>query len=128
MKKLYLFAVLGLFAVAAMAQQQTLGDVARANKTKKHGSATTKLDDDNFARSSAPDSTPEAKTDADGKKTDDKSADAKDTKDAKKDPADANKAKDDLSKKIEEQKKEIATLNRELDVSTREARLRAAAF
>src|SRR5215467_14061635 len=109
MKKFYLLAVMGLFAVVAIAQQPALGDVARANKSKKHGSATTKLDDDNFSRSSTPDMAPAPKTDADDKQTADKPADAKD---AKKDPAAAQKANDELTKKIQDEKKEISTLNR----------------
>ncbi len=128
MKKIVLFAVMCLFATAAVAQQ-SLGDVARANRSKKHATATTNLDDDNFARSSAPAAEPTAKADAAGKdasKAEDKSAGSGD---AKKEAADAqDKKNDQLKNQIETQKKEIATLQRELDVAEREARLRAAAY
>jgi len=130
MKKLFLFVVMSLFAVAAVAQQ-SLGDVARANRAKKHASATTKLDDDSFARSTAPAAEPAAKPDTDAKKTDDKTTDGKDAdaKDAKKDAAEAQKQKNDqLKGQIDAQKKEIATLQRELDIAERESRLRAAAY
>ena len=125
MKKLLLFVVMSLFAAAAVAQQ-SLGDVARANRAKKHATATTRLDDDTFARNTAPSIEPAAKPDTNAKKTDDKSADAKD---AKKDTADAQKQKNEqLKGQIEAEKKEIAALQRELDVAEREARLRAAAY
>src|SRR5215475_10355785 len=118
MKKLFLLVVMCLFAAAAVAQQ-SLGDVARANRAKKHAAATTKLDDENFARSSTPE--PPSKPESDVAK----SADA----DAKKDSADAQKQKnEEMTKQIEAQKKEIASLQRELDVAQREARLRAAAY
>jgi chromosome segregation ATPase len=128
MKKLFLLAVMSLFAAAAVAQQ-SLGDAARANRAKKHASATTKLDDDNFARSAAPSSGPAPKEDAaskDASKTDEKGGEAKDSK---KDAAEAQKQKNDQIKgQIESQKKEIATLQREIDIAEREARLRAAAY
>jgi hypothetical protein len=77
MKKLFLLAIMSLFAAAAVAQQ-SLGDVARANRAKKHTPATTNLDDDTFARSSSPSQEPDAKADASVKKADDKSMDTKD--------------------------------------------------
>jgi chromosome segregation ATPase len=137
MKKLCLVFAICLFAAAAFAQD-SLGDVARANRAKKHSSGNTvKLDDD-----SMPHSTPVSggadsakKTDetkADDKKTDEKSTDAKDAdaKDAaKKDPAEAQKAKnEELKKQIDAEKKEIATLQRELDIAQREAKIRASAY
>ncbi|MCU1255790.1 MAG: hypothetical protein JWM83_2089 [Candidatus Angelobacter sp.] len=132
MKKLSLMVVLCLVGAATVVQQsfaQSLGDVARANRAKKHASASAvKLDDDSMPHSSAPSAGSEAEA---AKKTDDRSAGAKETdsKDAKKDTADAQKQKNDqLTKQIDAQKKEIATLQRELDVATREARLRAAAY
>ncbi|HZD93674.1 MAG TPA: hypothetical protein VE133_05425 [Candidatus Sulfotelmatobacter sp.] len=117
MKKLSLLIVLSLFAGAAVAQQ-SLGDVARKNRAKKHDSATTKLDDDSFARNPSPSTEPAAK------------AENKDeaARDAKKTSAPAQPKGDDLKKQIESQKKEIATLQREVDVAEREARLRAAAY
>jgi hypothetical protein len=130
--------VMCLFAAVAVAQQ-SLGDVARANRANKHSSSgETKLSDDNMSRS-APSSTYESEADKktddkdkDDKKTDDKDADAKeaDAKAApKKDTADAQKQKnEELKKQIADQTKEISTLQRELDIAQREARLRAAAF
>jgi len=130
MKKLFLILVtlmVCVFAAAAVAQQeQSLGDVARANRAKKHTSSSAiKLDDDTMPRSSTPSTSSEPET---AKKTEDKSADA-DKEAAKKDAAAAQKQKnEDLKKQIDDEKKEIATLQRELDIAQREARLRAAAF
>jgi hypothetical protein len=138
MKKICLMFVMCLFAAAAIAQQ-SLGDVARANRSKKHTtSSEVKLDDDNMPRSSTPSA---AGPDADKKKTDDKKADGKDAdakegdtaaaskKDTAKDAAEAQKQKNgELTKQIAEQTKEIATLQRELDIAQREAKLRAAAY
>ena len=126
MKKLYLVVVVCLFATAALAQQ-SLGDVARANRAKKHSSSSAvKLDDDTMPRSSTPSSV------AEPAKTDDKSADAKDDEGKaapKKDTPDAGKQKnEELKKQIDAQKKEIATLQRELDIAQRESRLRAASY
>jgi hypothetical protein len=129
MKKSFLLAVMFLFAAAAVAQQ-SLGDAARANRAKKHAAATTKLDDDSFARSAAPAAEPAAKPDTEAKNSDDKSAD-KDSpaKETKKDSAEAQKQQNDkLKGQIDAQKKEIATLQRELDIAERESRLRAAAY
>ena len=94
MKKLLLIFAVCLFGAAAYAQQ-SLGDVARANRAKKHASSSTvKLDDDSMPHSSAPSAGSEAEA---ARKADDKSADAKDAdqKDAKKDAADAQKQKTD---------------------------------
>jgi len=130
MKKLFLILVtlmVCVFAAAAVAQQeQSLGDVARANRAKKHTSSSAiKLDDDSVQRSSTPSTSSEPET---AKKTDDKSADA-DKEAARKDAAAAQKQKsEDIKKQIDDEKKEIATLQRELDIAQREARLRAAAF
>lgn len=131
MKKLFLFTAICLFAAAAAVAQQSLGDVARANRAKKHASATTNLSDDNFARSNAPAPDSSGKAGAAGKdpdKVDEKGADAKDApaKDAKKDSTAGQN--DKLKGQIEAQKKEIAQLQRELDVAEREAKLRAAAY
>jgi chromosome segregation ATPase len=128
MKKFLLIFAVCMF-VAAAYSQQSLGDVARANRAKKHASSSTvKLDDDSMPHSSAPSAGSEAEA---ARKSDDKSAEAKDAdqKDAKKDTAEAQKQKTDaLQKQIESEKKEVATLQRELDIAQREARLRAAAF
>jgi hypothetical protein len=134
MKKLFLFTAICLFAAVAAVAQQSLGDVARANRASKRATATTNLSDDNFARSNAPAAQSPAKEDAaskDADKSEDKTADAKDAsakdgKDAKKDTAASQNEK--LKGQIEAQKKEIAQLQRELDVAEREARLRAAAY
>jgi chromosome segregation ATPase len=127
MRKILLIFAVCLFGATVYAQ--SLGDVARANRAKKHASSSTvKLDDDSMPHSSAPSAGSEADA---ARKSDDKSAEAKeaDQKDAKKDSADAQKQKnDDLKKQIESEKKEVATLQRELDIAQREARLRAAAF
>jgi len=133
MKKfLLMFAVCLVGAIVNAQQsssQQSLGDVARANRARKHASpSAVKLDDDTTPRSSTPSSNSESDT---KKSSDDKTADAKDAdKDApKKDTAEAQKQKnEELKKQIDAEKKEIATLQRELDIAQREARLRAAAF
>jgi hypothetical protein len=132
MKKLSLMFVVCLFAAAAFVQQsfaQSLGDVARANRAKKHSSTSAvKLDDDSMPHNSVTSTGSEPET---AKKGDDKSTDAKstDAKDAKKDTADSQKQKNaDLKKQVDEEKKEIGTLQRELDIAQREARLRAAAY
>jgi hypothetical protein len=130
MKKLFLILVTlvmcGFAAVAVAQQEPSLGDVARANRAKKHTSSSAiKLDDDTMPRSSTPSTSSEPET---AKKTDDKGTDA-DKEAAKKDAAAAQKQKnDDLKKQIDDEKKEIATLQRELDIAQREERLRAAAF
>src|ERR1700731_1400123 len=131
MKKLSVMVVLCLAGAATFVQQsfaQSLGDVARANRAKKHASASAvKLDDDSMPHSSVPSAGSEAEA---AKKTDDKSASTKEaeSKDAKKDTADAQKKSEELKKQIEGGKKEIASLQRERDIATREARLRAAAY
>ena len=133
MKKLLFLSLISAFAAAAVAQQQSLGDVARANRAKQRPTATTNLSDDNFARSSEPPSGPASKADAagtDAAKADDKN-DGKsgEAKDAKKDAAaDDQKKNDRLKGQVEAQKKEIATLQRELDIAEREAKLRSAAY
>src|SRR4030088_2210857 len=131
MKKLSLMVVLCLVGAATVVQQsfaQSLGDVARANRAKKHASTSAvKLDDDSMPHNSAPSAGSEADA---ARKADDKSASAKgaEYKEAKKE-TDAQKPKNDqLTKQIDGQKKEIGTLQRELDIATREARLRAAAY
>jgi cell division protein FtsL len=152
MKKLFLLLAMCTFAAAAFAQQsssqQSLGDVARANRAKKHAnSSETKLNDDNMARTATPSASAEPDAKADDKKADDKDADAKDAdakdadgkaadskeadaKDAKKDTgADAQRQKnEELQKQIDAEAKEVAMLQRELDVAQREARLRASAY
>jgi hypothetical protein len=133
MKKFFLILLVCVFAAAVAQQssaQQSLGDVARANRAKKHTSSSAiKLDDETMPRSSTPSTSSEPAT---AKKTDDKSDDKNaeaDKEAAKKDAAAAQKQKnEDLKKQIDDEKKEIATLQRELDIAQREERLRAAAF
>src|SRR5579864_6131589 len=128
MKKFLLIFAVCLFGAAAYGQQ-SLGDVARANRAKKHAnSSTVKLDDDSMPHSSAPSAGSEA---AAARKYEYKSAHAKATDQtaAKKNKAHAQKQKnDEVKKQIDEEKKEVATLQRELDIAQREARLRAAAY
>src|SRR5579864_5131850 len=113
MKKLFLLLAMCTFAAAAFAQQ-SLGDVARANRAKKHAnSSETKLDDDNMARSSTPSASAEPDAKADDKKADDKDADAKDAsakdadgKTADSKDADAKDAKKDSTADAQKQKNE----------------------
>src|SRR3954470_15298878 len=111
MKKFLLIFAVCLFGATVYAQ--SLGDVARANRAKKHpNSSTVKLDDDSMPHSSAPSAGSEAEA---ARKSDNKTADAKDAdqKDARKDAADAQKQKnDELLKQIDSEKKEVATLQR----------------
>jgi len=128
MKTIYTMLVMCLFiGAAAAAQDQSLGDVARANRAKKHSSASAiKLDDETVARTSSPSTSSEPDT---AKKADEKTSDAKDADASKANPAEAQKQKgDDIKKQIDAETKEIAILQRELDVAQREARLRAAAY
>lgn len=138
MKKLCLVFAICLFTAVAFAQE-SLGDVARANRAKKHSNTNTvKLDDDSMPHSTGASLDNAKKTDeasADNKKTDEKSPDAPDAKEtnakdaAKKDPAEEQKLKnEELKKQIDVQSKEIATLQRELDIAQREAKLRASAY
>src|SRR5579859_2803716 len=116
MKNLLPIAILSLFAAAAIAQQQSLGDVARANRAKQRATATTNLNDDNFARSNAPT--------ADSAASKEKAADSKaaPATGAKKDSTAPQN--DRLKGQIDAQKKEVATLQRELDIAERETKLR----
>jgi hypothetical protein len=119
-----------LIMSAGVFAQQTLGDIARQNRTKKKGTSNVKLDDDNMPRTA----TPQADTSKDKDKKEDENSSAadksKDDKDAtKKENADAQSKKgDEIKGKLEAQKQEIARLQRELDISQREAKLRAATF
>ena len=119
-----------LIMSAGVFAQQTLGDIARQNRTKKKGTSNVKLDDDNMPRTA----TPQADTSKDKDKKDDENSSAadksKDDKDAtKKEHADSQSKKgDEIKGKLEAQKQEIARLQRELDISQREAKLRAATY
>src|SRR5262249_15652560 len=110
MKKHFLMLVMYLFAVTALAfaqqasSQQSLGDVARSNRAKKHpSSSSVKLDDDTVTRTATPSTSSEPDT---AKKADEKAPEAKeaDAKAAPKDTADAQKQKnEELKKQIEAQ-------------------------
>lgn len=120
MKKYLPIFVLMLFAASAWAQ--SLGEVARQNRTKKKPSASVRLDDDNMPRTLLANAEPETPKDADKKAAD------KD-KDKDKKAADAAAQKTDkLTDQIKAQKEEITKLQRELDIVQREQRLRAAAY
>jgi hypothetical protein len=119
MKKYLPIFVLILFAAGAWAQ--SLGEVARQNRTKKKPSASVRLDDDNMPRTLLANAEPEPAKDAD------KQAADKD-KDKDKDKKAAAPKSDKLIDQIKGQKEEIARLQRELDIVQREQRLRAAAF
>src|SRR5690349_20507225 len=105
MKKCLLIFAMCVSGAAVFAQQavaqQSLGDVARANRAKKRTSSSTiKLDDDTVQRSSTPSTSSEPDT---AKKTDDKSTDA-DKEAARKDAAAAQKQKnEDLKKQIDDE-------------------------
>jgi heme exporter protein D len=125
MKRAVLFGVTFLFAVAVWAQQQSLADIARQNRTQKKGSAAVRLNDDNMPRSLT------ANADENAPKTDDKTAKDSDKaadKDKDKDAKAAKPNSEQIVKAVEAQKQEINRLQRELDVAQREQRLRAAAF
>jgi len=129
MKNLLPIAILSLFAAAAIAQQQSLGDVARANRAKQRATATTNLNDDNFARSNAPSAEPAAKPETESKDAAKPDEKAGESRDARKDAAQTEQQKNGrLKGQIDAQKKEIATLQRELDIAEREAKLRGAAY
>ncbi len=119
-----------LIMSAGVFAQQTLGDIARQNRTKKKGTSNVKLDDDNMPRTA----TPQADTSKDKEKRMMSTASAadksKDDKDAtKKENADSQSKKgDEIKGKLETQKQEIARLQRELDIAQREAKLRAATY
>jgi hypothetical protein len=116
--KVFLF-LLALAVAAPAVAQQSLGDAARQNRSKKKTAATVKLTDENLPR---PSSAPEEEV---AKPT----APPVDKDQAKKNDADTAKQKQEAIKKgIEDQKKQIAGLQRELDLLQREQRLRAAAF
>ena len=125
-----LFAVLiTIFLCAGAIGQQSLGDIARQNRTKKKASSTIKFSDDNMPRTIAPAAEP-AKDPADQDEKSAKEADqgTKDKK-AEANPAEAEKQKkEDIQKSIDSEKKEIADLQRELDIAQREQKLRAAAY
>lgn len=121
MKRIVLLALVLCFAAGAWAQQ-SLGEIARKNRSQKKATSTVRLDDDNMPRKVIPDepSDDASKTAAKPTGTDDKT---------KKDAPDSAKQKsDELQQKLKDQKEEIGKLQRELDVVQREQRLRAAAF
>jgi hypothetical protein len=128
MKELVVLFAMYVFAVAAAAQQ-SLGEIARANRAQKSPiPATMQWNDDTMPRSSAPATSlkPEPrKTDEEAPAT--READAWEAAQINSD--DARKLKlDELNKQIELQEKEISLLQRELNVARGETELRVAAY
>jgi hypothetical protein len=136
MKKLCgLILLCGLAAGAQQQDQQppqkSLGEIAREYRAnKKPGAPVRVIDNDAFPSVGA--TTPAAPADttsdtksADGKKDDGKGGDAKDQ--AKVTPSEQQKW-DAWKVKLDAQKRDVALLQRELDVTDREARVRAATF
>ncbi|MBZ5525212.1 MAG: hypothetical protein LAP21_23545 [Acidobacteriia bacterium] len=117
MKRIFvlLIACAGLLVMSASAQ--SLGDIARQNRANKKPSTGSKIVIDNDTMPSVG-AAPEAKDKTEAKKDEGKAEP----------PKDAGKSAEDWKSKIDSQKKEIVQLQRELDVSEREAKLRAAAF
>jgi hypothetical protein len=125
-----LFAVLITISLCAGAiGQQSLGEIARQNRTKKKPSSTIKFSDDNMPRTIAPEAEP-AKGAADQDENSGAEAEkASKEKKAESNPAEAEKQeKQEIQKNIDSEKKEIADLQRELDIAQREQKLRAAAY
>jgi len=125
----------GLVAGAQQQDQQppqkSLGEIARENRAnKKPGAPVRVIDNDAFPSVGATmpatpaDTTSDAKS-ADGKKDGGKGADAKDP--GKVTPSEQEKW-NAWRAKLEVQKHDVALLQRELDVTDREARVRAATF
>jgi hypothetical protein len=113
-------------------QQPSLGDIARQYRAqKKPGPPARVLDNDAFAAvnsstsTQASDTPEDANKASDDKKTDIKSGDSKDL--AKVTPTEQQKW-DSWKAKLDAQKREVALLQRELDVTDREARVRAANY
>ncbi len=120
MKRILPLAMVLCLAAGAWAQQ-SLGEIARKNRTQKKATSTVKLDDDNMPRKAMPDQSPETPKDT--------AAAPEDKEKAKKEAADSAKQQNDqLQQKLKDQKAEISRLQRELDIAQREQRLRAAAF
>ena len=104
--------VLVLGMSAGVFAQQTLGDIARQNRTKKKGTSNVKLDDDNMPRTATPPSRirHKDKKDDDNASAADKSKDEKDA--TKKENADAQSKKgDEIKGKLEEQKRRLHACN-----------------
>lgn len=124
MKKFLPLIAVMLFAVGAWAQQ-SLGEIARANRARKKPSATIRLNDDNTPRtltSNADDNS--AKQAALGR-----NLGKSDSGKAKKKAANSGKQSNDkLAGEINKQKDEITRLKHELDIAQREQRLNAAAY
>ncbi|HET6934835.1 MAG TPA: hypothetical protein VFI72_08350 [Candidatus Angelobacter sp.] len=119
MKRILPLAMVLCFAAGAWAQQ-SLGEIARKNRSQKKATSTVKLDDDNMPRKAVPDQSPETPKDT--------AATPEDKDKAKKEAAESKQQNDQLQQKLKDQKAEISRLQRELDIAQREQRLRAAAF
>jgi len=127
MKRVFALLIACACLLVLGASGQSLGDIARQNRAKKKPSTGSKVVIDNDTIPSAPPAAEPAKDKekAEGAEAEAKKEDGKATGDQAKDAA---KSAEDWKAKIEGQKKEIAQLERELDVSEREAKLRAAAY
>jgi hypothetical protein len=128
MKQILTLSAVLLAAVAIFAQsapQQSLGDIARAARARKHATADPPMvfDNDSFG--------PSGTVNVMGKAEPEPAADSKSAQksDAAK-PADDDrkKAESDWRDRIDTQKKAIADAERELDLLQREYKLRQAAY
>ena len=141
MKKLFSLVITFACIFVVSAGAQSLADIAAQTRAKQKAHPNVKVIDNDILPSVSEDSSDAASSDKkkdeatakkESAKNDDKDKDKKD--EAKKDDGKAATADDDqkvsdsLKKKIEDQQKEVTQLQRELDVSQREARLRAAAY
>lgn len=139
MKRVFFIVV--VFALSSLAASQTLADRARAaRKGKPAASSRQVITNESISMTRPADETPAASGETaakDGTKTADaKTADGQPAEGAAKEGDKAaagseeekKKAAEEWKGKIEKQKAEVATLKRELDIYTREAKLRAAAF
>jgi hypothetical protein len=126
MKRIFVLLIACVCLLALSASGQSLGDIARQNRANKKPSSGAKVVIDNDTIPSAQPAEPaKDKEKSEGAEADAKKEDGKGKGDQAKDAA---RSSDDWKAKVEGQKKEIAQLQRELDVSEREAKLRAAAY
>jgi len=123
MKRTLLISALLLVTCVAVAQDQSLGAVARQQRAQKKPSAKKVFTNDDIATARSPDSAP-AETAAQPA-ADAKAADAKPKAPAAEDKAKAAAA---MQAKVNSLKSEIAALQRELDVADREFKLQVASY
>ena len=127
MKRIFVLLIVCVWLLALSASGQSLGDIARKNRANKKPSTGAKVVIDNDTIPTAQPAEPAREKDkAEGAEGDAKKEDGKSKSDQSKDAA--KSGSEDWKAKVESQKKEIAQLQRELDVSEREAKLRAAAY